>query len=165
MKARLIKDESGKFRILCPDGSISDCNNDKIFNFLSDFKNCDEFYGEEGAWKSEVTPEMALYPGNTYALITDDYNLIILDFAPFSQLLKDSFNRENYISAADYGKKHNRSAEIVKVFCREGRIPGAKLIGTTWIIPANAAYPVSPQNRRDDLSELHKNKKSKKKTP
>lgn len=159
MKARLIKDESGKFMILCPDGSISNCNKDKIFNFLADFKNCDEFYGEEGTWLSDMIPEMSMYPGTTFAFITDDYNLFIFDFAPFSKLLKDSFYRENYISAAEYGKRHNRSAEVIKVFCREGRIPGAKLIGTAWIIPADAAYPVSPRNRRPDLVEMHKRKK------
>ena len=152
MKARLIENDSGKLQFLYSDGTIANSTNEKLLSFLSDFKNCDSFYGQDGKWKTEVLPDMTMYPGTTRALISDDYNLMIMDFSPFSSLLDmKAFQNMNYISAMEYGALHNRSAEVIKVYCRDGRIPGAKLIGKSWAIPADAAYPIAPDDRREYL--------------
>jgi len=161
MKARLIKNDSGKFQILYSDGTLANCTNERLYNFLCNFKNSDKFYGQDGTWKSDVLPDMAIYPGTTCAIISDDHNLLIMDFTPFSDLMNArAFDNMNLISAAEYGALHNRSAEIIKVFCRDGRLPGAKRIGGVWLIPADAAYPIAPDDRREYLVGQGKNKKS-----
>jgi len=47
----------------------------------------------------------------------------------------------------------NRSQELIKVFCRRGRILGAKKLNGQygrWIIPENAPYPVPLSRRHKD---------------
>ena len=158
MKARLIKNESGKHMILYSDGSISYCTEDNLYDFLRNFKHSGRFYGSDGTWKTPLTPDMMIYPGETCAVISDDLNLLIMDFSPFDQFLSEKLNKRNYISAAEYGAKHNRSAEIIKLYCRDGRIPGAKQVGSTWVVPEDAEYPIAPHRRRDDLSIINKKK-------
>ena len=48
----------------------------------------------------------------------------------------------NYISAAQAAEKWNISRKRVTVLCKEGRIEGAQMAGSTWIIPENAEKPV-----------------------
>ena len=47
----------------------------------------------------------------------------------------------NYISAAQTAVKWNISKKRVTVLCKEGRIDGAQMAGSTWIIPEDAAKP------------------------
>ena len=47
----------------------------------------------------------------------------------------------NYISAAQAAEKWNISRKRVTVLCKEGRIEGAQMAGSTWIIPEDAVKP------------------------
>lgn len=47
----------------------------------------------------------------------------------------------DYISTIEAGKKWNLSNRRVAILCSEGRIPGVKKIGNTWLIPADAEKP------------------------
>lgn len=47
----------------------------------------------------------------------------------------------DYISTIDTGKKWNLSTRRVALLCAEGRIPGVKKVGYTWLIPADAEKP------------------------
>ena len=47
----------------------------------------------------------------------------------------------DYISSLQAATKWGISIKRVQVLCRDKRIPGAKRIGRTWIIPVNAEKP------------------------
>ncbi len=48
----------------------------------------------------------------------------------------------NYISVSDIAKKWNISERSVRNYCASGRIPGAFLMGKTWMIPSDADKPI-----------------------
>lgn len=48
----------------------------------------------------------------------------------------------NYISATQAAVKWSISRKRVTVLCKEGRIKGAQMAGSTWIIPENAVKPL-----------------------
>ena len=47
----------------------------------------------------------------------------------------------NFLSVAEIAKLWNVSARSVRNYCSEGRIPGAYLVGKTWMIPSDAVKP------------------------
>ena len=46
-----------------------------------------------------------------------------------------------YMSVKDAAQKWNLSERSVRKYCAEGRVSGAMLVGTTWMIPDNAEKP------------------------
>ena len=46
-----------------------------------------------------------------------------------------------YMSSTDAAKKWDLKRRRVTVLCAEGRIPGAQLVGRTWMVPADAEKP------------------------
>ena len=57
------------------------------------------------------------------------------------------------ISASDYASKHNLSAERVRQLCKAGRIPGARKIGSQWVIPSDAPIPERKPGRPTALAK------------
>ena len=47
----------------------------------------------------------------------------------------------NFLSVAEIAKLWNVSERSVRNYCAEGRIPGAYLVGKTWMIPSDAVKP------------------------
>lgn len=47
----------------------------------------------------------------------------------------------NYLSVSETAKLWNLSERSVRNYCAEGRIPGAMLVGKTWMIPSDAVKP------------------------
>lgn len=47
----------------------------------------------------------------------------------------------NFLSVAEVAKLWSMSERSVRNYCAEGRIPGAILVGKTWMIPIDAAKP------------------------
>ena len=47
----------------------------------------------------------------------------------------------NFLSVAEIAKLWNISERSVRNYCSEGRIPGAYLVGKTWMIPSDAVKP------------------------
>ena len=47
----------------------------------------------------------------------------------------------NFLSVSEIAKLWNLSERSVRNYCSEGRIPGAYLIGKTWMIPSDAVKP------------------------
>lgn len=43
-----------------------------------------------------------------------------------------------YLTSADCAKKWNVSQRRVAIYCKEGRVPGAELIGNRWFLPIDA---------------------------
>lgn len=140
LKARLLKDSEDNLCILCQDGSIIDADKNNLNILLTRFAAIDNLGGGEKKWNDEY-PEMIMYPGKDYAYVTDEYQLVLLDFKPFMKIFEVDQSCSNLIAAAEYGKKHGKSVEQIKVFCRKGRILGAAKIGRDWMIPADAPYP------------------------
>ena len=157
MLARLIQDSYGQYHILYADGTLAHANQRTARNFLQEHKNAADFTGRDGKWKS-MAMDMALYEGRTCAYISDDGILVILDFEPFARLL-DAPAEAAFISTKEFAARYNRSSDMIKILCREGRIPGAKKVGNSWLIPENAEYPIAPEDMRDHISELHKKNK------
>lgn len=54
----------------------------------------------------------------------------------------------NYLSVADTAMKWQVSERSVRNYCAQGRVPGARLIGKIWQIPADADKPLRA-NRRE----------------
>ena len=146
MIARLIETSDGQLRLLCANGSIVIPNekNSYLTSLLSDFKLGEEFSGSDGTWNKD-TPDMSMYPGKTLAYISNNKELVINDFSPFEFL----FRKIKYLSTEEFGKKFNKSSEIVKVYCRQGRILGAIKIGSSWFIPDSAPYPIPQEYQRE----------------
>ena len=46
-----------------------------------------------------------------------------------------------YMSVKDAAQKWNLSERSIRKYCVEGRVSGAMLVGTTWMIPDNAEKP------------------------
>ena len=44
----------------------------------------------------------------------------------------------NFLSVAEVAKLWSMSERSVRNYCAEGRIPGAILVGKTWMIPSDA---------------------------
>lgn len=147
MKARLIKTKDNKLRLLCEDGTLAICSKVLLFDFLTNFKTSSFSDGAAGRWDTEA-PDMNSYPGKNIAYITDTLQLVIYDFAPFSFAVSESPDFMEYLSTDEYAKRYNVSREIVKVYCRQGRIAGAKRIGNRWAIPETAPYPVGGSSRK-----------------
>ncbi len=47
----------------------------------------------------------------------------------------------DYISTIEAGEKWGLSKRRVAILCSENRIPSAKKVGNTWLIPDNAEKP------------------------
>lgn len=45
------------------------------------------------------------------------------------------------LSAKQAGELWGISARRVAILCSEGRIPGAQLVGRSWVVPADAKKP------------------------
>lgn len=51
-----------------------------------------------------------------------------------------------YVSVKDIAERWGVSRRRVQVLCAENRIPGAYLIGRTWIIPSSAKKPLDARS-------------------
>lgn len=58
----------------------------------------------------------------------------------------------NFLSVVEVAKLWSMSERSVRNYCAEGRIPGAILVGKTWMIPSDAAKP----NRKARTSNSNK---------
>ena len=54
----------------------------------------------------------------------------------------------NYATTVDKAKEWGISQRRVSIYCKEGRIEGAELLGRTWFIPKEAMKPIDPRRQR-----------------
>lgn len=54
----------------------------------------------------------------------------------------------NYATTVEKAKEWGVSQRRVAVFCKEGRVKGAELLGRTWFIPKEAKKPIDPRRQR-----------------
>lgn len=58
-----------------------------------------------------------------------------------------------YLSIQDYTDKWNISKRRIQILCKEGRIPGAKIVGNMWLIPTDADRPNDARIKSPILEE------------
>lgn len=161
MKGRLIKDKDNNVLFLCTNGTYVRANYRLMESLLYDFRSIEEFYWKhEGFWSKGEHMDITLVEGETLAYISDSDQLVIINSEPF-RILTKGYQKElgidKYISVTAFANKYKKSREIVKVLCREGRIPGAtKDSSGTWQIPADAPYPIPLRRQRSDRAGLRK---------
>lgn len=159
MKARLVRSANQRYLLLCNDGTIAAADDQVLYDLLTGFRrNNGCFAGTTGRWDMEY-PDMSVYPGETMAFIADNNSLVMYHFEPFITLLNSDATMLGYISTQEFAERNDKSVEIVKVYCRNNRIPGAVKMGGTWLIPKNAEYPVELRNRKTGSRKPRSRKK------
>jgi hypothetical protein len=71
-------------------------------------------------------------------------------------IIIDSFGGENmeYLPIQDYANNWNISKRRIQILCKEGRIPGAKMIGNMWVIPEKTERPVDARIKNPVKEEV-----------
>ncbi len=54
----------------------------------------------------------------------------------------------NFVPSADKAKEWGISQRRVAILCKEGRVPGAELIGNRWFMPTDALKPGDPRKAK-----------------
>ena len=150
MKARLIREGSGVYSVLCPDGTIVDADAVVLRSFLRNVRYIDNISGEDGGRRwDNVAPDMFAYEGETFAYINDDYTIIIKNFLPFEALFQIDTESSIFdlLSVAEYAEMVGKSIEQVKVHLRNNRIPNARKIGRDWVIHKDSVVFYPTDNR------------------
>ena len=69
-----------------------------------------------------------------------------------------------FLTVAEAARRWDVSERTVRGYCSDGRIPGAELIGKTWVIPEDSERPArkprTPAQKRTLLDELREEKAS-----
>ena len=60
---------------------------------------------------------------------------------------------QGFISVKEYAEAHGLASRTVRNYCAKGQMPGARLVGKTWYVPADAPLPVCI-NARSKVSQL-----------
>ena len=80
--------------------------------------------------------------GELIASLTKEGFLYIHDAKLYRELLTPTTTESfPYCCLSDYAKSKGKSPTNVRKYCRASRIPGAVLVGPTWLIPKKAPYP------------------------
>ena len=53
-----------------------------------------------------------------------------------------------FLSAAEVANNWGVSKRRVTILCKEGRIPGAQIVGNMWVIPKDAKKPEDPRKEK-----------------
>ena len=53
-----------------------------------------------------------------------------------------------YVSSKEKAKEWGVSQRRVMIFCKSGRVPGAKMIANRWLLPEDAKKPVDPRKKK-----------------
>jgi len=59
----------------------------------------------------------------------------------YASQLKDEVSHMEYLSVRQTAEKCGVSTKRIQFICKQGRIPGAFIIGNSWAIPADAEKP------------------------
>lgn len=155
MRAGLFQGEK-TIELLCADGTIiSEPTDSNLMYMLTRFKDIEKLTSNsERRWDKEYS-EMEDYAGELLAFVNEADELIIWDFKPFKHLLINQ-NEEKLLSVSDYAAKVGKSQAIVRRYCANGKLPGAKKITLlnnkdgVWMIPD---VPWPSDNRKVDYKK------------
>ena len=154
MKAKLIRMEgksANMYELLCMDGTKKLLKPRELADFFCRFRD-DEYLsgGKDGSWM-ESALDMSETGGDMVAYVTSSagrQNLVVVDPGPFASLFEqDTDDDSKMIPISEYAKMYGVTPEIIKVYCREGRITGAYKAGRQWLVPKGAVYPTNLRMR------------------
>lgn len=163
MQTRLIRNKSGSLFLLLANGKMLHVEKKRLSNYLFHHKKLLKSsrntlsFEVAGKWDDGGYDEITEYPGETIAYTNNKGYLVIVEVTPFEESLTNKKGMEEdvmFLTVKEYAEKYGKSSEQVKVFCRHGRIDGAKKIGRDWMIPQNAPYP--PDRRVKSGSNIKK---------
>ena len=137
MIARLLFSDNQFVLLLCPD-TVTFISSQEAKRFLLNYSSTD-YIGAECKWCSDDV-SMEEYSGQTVAFVDNKKNLVVTDNELFRSIIGSL--AAPLLSANEYAEKHGKQPAIVRRMCGNGRIPGALRKGNSWVIPADAPYPV-----------------------
>ena len=157
MKAKLFRMEgrgAELYELLCMDGTKKILRPKELSEFFVRFR--DDSYlrgGEDGRW-DETAADMSEVGGDLIAYVAeiprtpDKQQLVVIDPGPFAVLFEPVNDEDNeLIPISEYAAMYGVTREIIKVYCRDGRIPGAIKAGGNWVVARGAAYPTDTRKR------------------
>ena len=53
----------------------------------------------------------------------------------------------NFVPSSVTAKEWGITQRRVAILCKEGRVPGAELVGNRWFLPADAVKPLDPRKK------------------
>ena len=56
----------------------------------------------------------------------------------------------NFVPSSEKAKEWGISQRRVAILCKEGRVPGAELVGNRWFLPSDAVKPQDPRKAKKD---------------
>lgn len=56
----------------------------------------------------------------------------------------------DYMTTAECAKLWNISQRRVAIYCHDGRIDGAIIMGKTWLIPKGTKKPIDPRKEKNE---------------
>ena len=136
MKARLVFLANEYHLLLCT-GKIKKLTSDEAKHFVATYDS-ELHYAGRTTWDGSGLT-MDDYGGETIARVQDNGTLVVENAAHFRKIIGE--NDINYLSPLEYADKVGRDRSLINQLCRAGRIPGAKKMGSHWMIPENAQYP------------------------
>ena len=54
----------------------------------------------------------------------------------------------NFVPSSEKAKEWGISQRRVAILCKEGRVPGAELVGNRWFLPLDAVKPQDPRKAK-----------------
>ena len=54
----------------------------------------------------------------------------------------------NFVPSAVKAEERGISQRRVAILCKEGRVPGAELVGNRWFLPTDAVKPEDPRKAK-----------------
>lgn len=143
MRARLIVCDD-VFQVLLCTGKIRTVDMKGAYAFLHSYDDPSHYSGS-GKWNDKIG-SMRDYRGQTIAIVDDNGVLQVESAEHFRNILDNG--QPELMTASEYAERYEKAETRVRRLCREGRLPGAQLKGTVWLIPENTPYP-SDERMRD----------------
>lgn len=142
MKARFVHQDGVVYLETCT-GTRTAVSNSEIRAFLETYD--DESHYLIGKKQTAVTTLLDAYEGELLAYVDDDFDLTFVSADFFRRMYA---TESKLLSAVEYGKLHGKQSGIIRRMCRDGRMPGAIIKNGTWLIPADAPYPVESKSNK-----------------
>lgn len=137
MKVKLVNYRDSLY-LLKRNGEISRVAANAAREFLLNYN--DEKYCGTGDGAGPVPFAMTAIEGVTIAEVDNNGLLIVRDAKGFKNIIVSG--ETDFISVPEYAQLNGKGVSIVRRMCKDGRIPGVKLVGNVYLIPAGTPYPV-----------------------
>lgn len=150
MKA-IIESNNNEYRLLLCNGKIETMSAYDIVEFLKTYSDESHYAFDE--YSTDISEELNNFSENVIISITDNNQITFHSLDFFSTYVLP--NKTEYIEAEEYAAIHQRHTEVIRRYCRNGKIEGAYKEENTWFIPKNAKCPVDGRSTRTVRKKNH----------